>query len=95
MSATRWTGAQSRRARKAIRARGRFQRCWRCGREMDLDVDTWHAGHLVDRMDGGTDIDVQAECPRCNLRAGGKRGARIVNNKRRTTRAIDQRLVKW
>jgi hypothetical protein len=62
---------------------------------MDLDVDTWHAGHLVDRMDGGTDIDVQAECAPCNLRAGGKRGAAIVNGRRTAIRRLDQRLGKW
>ena len=90
-----WTGTQSKRARKAIRSRGRMQPCWRCGREMDLDVDTWHAGHLVDRMDGGGDHDVLAECPACNLRAGGKRGARVINDRRRALRTVGQRLVRW
>lgn len=90
-----WSSVQSRRARRVIRARGRVQFCWRCGREMDLDVDTWHAGHLMDRMDGGQDIDVAAECPACNLRAGGKRGARVVNDRHRALRSVGQRLVRW
>ncbi|GEA81400.1 HNH endonuclease [Cellulomonas uda] len=76
-----WSGSKSRNARRTIRARGRFQHCWRCGRDLDLDEDTWHAGHLTDRMDGGTDNphNLAAECPPCNTRAGGLRGSAITN----------------
>ncbi len=95
MSANRWTGTQSKRARKLIRGRGRFQSCWRCGRPLDLDVDTWTAGHTTDRMDGGTDLEVLAECPRCNYRAGGQRGARLINDRREALQRRDQRLGKW
>lgn len=90
-----WTGNRSRAARRLIRARGRHQTCWRCGVDLDLVEDEWHAGHKVDRMDGGSDLDVAAECPRCNLKAGGKRGARITNARARATRRADQRLVSW
>ncbi|WP_263732565.1 hypothetical protein [Cellulomonas sp. SG140] len=90
-----WSGGKVRAARALVRRRGRFQQCQRCGCDLDLDQDPWHAGHVTDRMDGGSDLDVAAECPRCNLRAGGRRGAAITNARRSANKATDQRLVKW
>ncbi len=91
-----WTGQRSRTARALIRSKGRYQSCWRCGRDLDLDVDKWHAGHVGDaRVEGGKDTDVAAECPRCNLRDGGKLGNRRRQARAAVVRTINQRLVRW
>lgn len=80
-----------RRARAMIRARGQVQACGRCGVDIDLDAEPWHAGHVVDRALGGTDDDVHPEHPTCNMRAGGRLGAAIVNT-RHTDRATPTML---
>lgn len=90
-----WTSTNSRAARRIVRGRGRFQTCWRCGREMDLDTDKWHAGHAVDRALGGDDRDVLAECVPCNVRAGARLGGQRKAQRRRAVAAQDQRLISW
>lgn len=75
------------RARRRLRALQKAQGylvCWRCGRVLP---DGWpfHTGHVVAHMDGGAGAgNFDAECPRCNLRDGGKRGAKITNSRRVT-----------
>lgn len=77
-----WAGNVSAQARKIVAAMLPGP-CWRCGRLLTKD-DTWTAGHITDRVDGGTDepSNLAPECGKCNYSAGGKRGAAITNGRK-------------
>lgn len=78
--------------------------CWRCGKTVQPG-DSWHVGHIQDRSDGGQDdarlitlAEVAVECARCNLSAGGKRGAAVTNSRKVQTGALGtfrERSIKW
>ncbi|WP_026874283.1 HNH endonuclease [Jiangella gansuensis] len=92
-----WSGRTVTRARRAIRAKGQHQACWRCGRPLDLDREKWHVGHIVDRRLGGTNApsNTAAECPPCNLKAGGRLGGKIAAANRRAPIQRTERTRRW
>lgn len=94
----RWGGRDSERARAHCRAMLPFP-CPRCGIVITPDdaENTWHAGHIVDRMDGAGDRpdDTVPEHAHCNTSAGGKRGAALVNAQRAADELARERTVKW
>jgi len=100
---SRWSGHQVTKARNLWRpvVEAGEAVCWRCGRLIVPDPskpdDGWQVGHLVDRMDGGEHgpTNQAPEHSRCNLSAGGKRGARIVNARRAAVYGVDRRLLPW
>lgn len=59
--------------------------CHRCGRIISPDdpESSWQAGHVTDRADtealGLPEAETLPECTRCNLKAGGQRGAAMTN----------------
>jgi len=63
--------------------------CIQCGRPVTADQD-WHAGHRVDAALGGTASasNVGPVHASCNLKAGGRLGARIVNSRRQRSKDI-------
>lgn len=77
-----WTGAESRRARARLAPAVRAGvPCCRCGRPI-LPGQAWQADHWpVAREHGGTHL--APAHARCNMAAGGRRGAAIVNARRR------------
>lgn len=90
-----WSG------RKVTSARAYWRRrlplpCRRCGRPVVHDPvkrnGGWNVGHIVDRAQGGSDhvTNQWPEHETCNLRAGGKEGARITNARRPATRTALQ-----
>lgn len=84
MSSTRWGGSEARKAR-AFWAPRLPVPCCRCGRLVIPDPamkgDGWQPDHWpIPREFGGT--ETWPAHARCNLSAGGKRGAEIVNAKR-------------
>lgn len=100
----RWGGRDSERARAHCRTLLPCP-CQRCGVLITPDdpEDTWHAGHIIDRMD--TDMpgeearpDPTATVPehaRCNTSAGGKRGAAITNAARAREDVARERTTRW
>lgn len=58
--------------------------CTECGRAVEKGTP-WHVSHLTAAEHGGrtTRSNVGAAHARCNLRDGGRRGARAVNRHRR------------
>lgn len=101
MSAQRWSGSASRSARALWQARidaaGGWV-CCRCGRLVLPGVPSgkyWQPDHWpVPRELGGTET-VPAHT-RCNLSAGGKRGAAITNARRRPPAGrIETRPGRW
>ena len=94
----RWGGRDSERARAHCRAMLPHP-CQRCGGIITAEDDesTWHAGHIIDRMDGGGDSpeDTTPEHAACNTRAGGKRGAALVNARRAAEDAARERTTRW
>ncbi|WP_344752095.1 HNH endonuclease [Gryllotalpicola koreensis] len=58
--------------------------CVNCGRPVTKE-DRWHVGHKRDAALGGkaTRANTGAAHTLCNLRAGGKLGARMTNGRRR------------
>jgi hypothetical protein len=72
------------------------QPCIRCGKAVHRDPvgwvgpTQWHVGHREDAADGGmpTRANTGPEHARCNLRAGGRRGAAAVHNRRASQRGI-------
>jgi len=95
----RWGGAQSTKARAKIRAMLPAP-CHRCGEIISPEDDesTWQAGHEIDRMDtealGLPESDTLPEHTSCNLKAGGRRGAAITNQKHsKSAQAATARLT--
>lgn len=77
-----WSGSMSRRerARHAPAVAAGAAVCCRCGRPI-LPGTSWQADHWpVAREHGGT--QTQPAHSRCNLSAGGRRGAEITNARR-------------
>lgn len=73
--------------------------CWRCGRWLDPHariqagrrlVRAWHVGH--DDLD--TSVIRGPECAVCNLSAGGRKGARVANQRRKVVRGPSTTL-RW
>ena len=63
----------------------------------DQPESTWHAGHIQDRAQGGSDSrnNYAPEHATCNMSNGGKLGAAITNM---ATVAVDwtrERTLKW
>ncbi|WP_293784123.1 HNH endonuclease [uncultured Aeromicrobium sp.] len=56
--------------------------CWRCHKPIKGTPD---AGHIIDRMAGGTYTldNLLPEHPHCNRSAGGRLGAMITNSRRK------------
>jgi hypothetical protein len=73
--------------------------CWRgCGTLLTVEADNWTAGHITDRVDGGSNepSNLAPECKRCNYSAGGKRGAAITNGRKLEATDLQRyRRVKW
>lgn len=92
-----WSGRRVTNARRAIRAKGQHQPCWRCGRVMDLDRENWTVGHVVDRRLGGSNApsNLAPECPDCNYREGGRLGGRIAAARRRAPIQRTERTRRW
>lgn len=94
--AARWA-SHTKGHRARIRARGRVQPCTQrqhapgCPGMLDLDVDPWDAGHLVDLAHGGQADQVGPTWRKCNRAAGGIQGARVRNAQLRDT----QRMRAW
>lgn len=63
--------------------------CIDCARPVTKD-DRWHVGHRQDAALGGkaTRANTGVIHARCNLRAGGKLGARMTNRRRRPSTDI-------
>lgn len=63
--------------------------CVECGRDVTDDA-RWHVAHILPASRGGrTTIENCGPAhPSCNLRAGGKLGAAVSNQSRRTSRDI-------
>ena len=78
MSAAKWGGGESKKARAVCAPMVRQGvPCCRCGKPV-VEGQAWHADHYpVSREFGGTQVWPAHE--RCNTRDGGKRGARITN----------------
>ena len=59
--------------------------CVECGNAV-LPGQAFHLAHIVAAMDGGrtTPQNTGVAHPRCNLKSGGKRGAALVNKRKRT-----------
>jgi len=57
----------------------------------------WHAGHLEDRGQGGSDSssNYAPECSGCNTSAGGKLGAAITNGTKVSVAYTKEVLKKW
>lgn len=94
----RWGGRDSERARAHCRALLPHP-CQRCGGIITPDdpESTWHAGHIIDRMDGG-EHDPTATLPehaRCNTRAGGQRGAAVTNAHRAQDTPGREHTTRW
>lgn len=71
--------------------------CWRCGRMLTKE-DTWTVGHIEARGEDGEDRagNYAPECPGCNFRDGGKRGAAITNGRRIEAVNIERvRRITW
>lgn len=91
-----WGGALSAAARAIVGAMLPAP-CWRCGKLLTKD-DKWTAGHIEDRIDGGTNDpgNLAPECPGCNYSAGGKRGAATTNSRKLEATDLPRyRRVKW
>lgn len=69
--------------------------CIECGQPV-MPEDTWHVGHRLSAALGGrpTAANTGPVHARCNLRSGGKLGARIVNSGR-ATRQRGQDIRPW
>ena len=97
-SGKRWGGRTSERARAHCRAMLPHP-CQRCGGIITPDdpEDSWHAGHIIDRMDGGGDSpeDTVPEHSRCNTSAGGLRGAALVNARRAAEDTAREHTARW
>ena len=79
MNGKRWAGAQVRAARAQV-ATMLPAPCCRCGKLVRPD-DNWQADHYpVPRELGGTQL--APAHARCNMRAGGQRGAQLTNARR-------------
>jgi len=93
-----WGGRASINARKICRAMLPAG-CWRCGRMItpDMPDSAWHAGHLEDRGQGGSDSssNYAPECSGCNTSAGGKLGAAITNGTKVSVAYTKEVLKKW
>jgi hypothetical protein len=63
--------------------------CIACGKPV-MPGSKWHVGHRVDAARGGrpTAANVGPVHEGCNLKSGGKLGAKITNAKRRTAQDI-------
>jgi len=63
--------------------------CVECGRPVSAD-QTWHVAHIVPASQGGrTTLDNTGPAhARCNLEAGGRLGASVVNTHRRSSQGI-------
>lgn len=91
---TKWAGNLSTKARAIVGAMLPAP-CWRgCGTMLTKEDDNWTAGHIEDRVDGGTNdpSNLAPECKRCNFSQGGKRGAAITNGRR--IEAVDIQRVR-
>lgn len=78
-----YNSAAHKAARKAgadLVASGRAH-CWRCARHIPPGTP-WHVGH----DDHDRSIIRGVECVPCNLKAAARKGARLVNARRRQTR---------
>jgi len=73
--------------------------CPSCGGMITAEdpEDTWHAGHLEDRGQGGSDSlgNIVPEHARCNTSAGGKLGAAITNGNKVAVDWVRERTLKW
>jgi hypothetical protein len=78
----RWGGHASTKAMAAVR-RMLPAACSRCGGLVTDEMD-WHADHLTERAQGGTDSpdNYGPAHAHCNTSAGGKIGAAITNGVR-------------
>ncbi|WP_144630265.1 hypothetical protein [Arthrobacter woluwensis] len=78
-----WGGNDSAKARAKCRAMLPWP-CKSCGGLITADdpESTWHAGHVIDRVAGGTDDDVEPEHAKCNTSSGGRIGAAMTNAKK-------------
>lgn len=67
--------------------------CVHCGQPVLREHD-WHAAHRLGAAHGGapTLANVGVAHAKCNLRDGGREGARIVNARRRST---DEGIRPW
>jgi 5-methylcytosine-specific restriction endonuclease McrA len=65
------------------------QPCIECG-GIITKADSWHVGHRVAAEDGGRPrlANVGPAHARCNLKSGGKRGARVTNARRNRAKDI-------
>lgn len=93
MSAS-WSGSTVRKARAFWSARLPVP-CCRC-RKPVLPEQAWHVDHWpVPRELGGT--ETWPAHAKCNMSAGGKRGAELTNARRvpEVTRRIEERPLKW
>lgn len=63
--------------------------CIECGRPVTKD-DRWHVGHIRAASLGGkaTPSNTGPAHAACNLRSGGKMGARVVNARRQASKDI-------
>ena len=92
-----WTGTVVTKARRYLRTKGRHQPCGRCGRVLDLDVELWTVGHILDRQDGGQNVasNYRVECGPCNFSAGAKRRHQREAVSKRGNQLSSQRLRSW
>lgn len=97
-SGKRWGGRASTNARKLVRAMLPAP-CHRCGEIITPQdpEDTWHAGHVEDRAQGGADTasNYAPEHSGCNLSAGGKLGAAMTNARRAKPGTERERVPQW
>ena len=58
---------------------------------------SWHVAHIIPASQGGRTVasNVGPAHARCNLRAGGKLGAAVVNRRRRTTDDASKGRRQW
>lgn len=57
----------------------------------------WHVGHIIAAEDGGAPIlaNVRPEHAKCSNSSGGKRGAQIINRRRRSLNDRDEGIRTW
>lgn len=70
--------------------------CIQCGRPVTKD-QTWHVGHRLGAASGGkpTPQNVGPAHAKCNLRDGGRVGARITNARRNASRIREKDIRSW
>lgn len=93
-----WGGRASTNARASCRAMLPAP-CMSCGGMITADQpeNTWHAGHIQDRAQGGSDSgsNYAPEHAACNLSKGGKLGAAITNGAKVAVDWTKERTLKW